>query len=72
MTTFTEIKGHPSVQAQREDAPALEITLCAGCESVKSILFLTGDRWYCTKCRTSGNARPTRVAVPNPKKGKVR
>jgi translation initiation factor 2 beta subunit (eIF-2beta)/eIF-5 len=34
------------------------LTVCASCEKVRTILFLTGDRWYCTSCRTSGDAKP--------------
>jgi translation initiation factor 2 beta subunit (eIF-2beta)/eIF-5 len=60
------IQGHPSAEAHRAHAPALNITVCAECEKVRTILFLSGDRWFCTSCRNSGDARPTQVPVSNP------
>jgi hypothetical protein len=61
-----EIGGHPAIDAHRSNAPALKITVCANCESVRTILFLSGDRWFCTACRESGDARPTQIPVTNP------
>lgn len=61
-----EIKGHPAVEAHRTSRPALKITVCAECESLKSVLFLSRDRWFCTTCRTEGDARPTQIPVSNP------
>lgn len=68
--TIAEIKGHPSIDAHRTGRAPKKITLCANCESVKSILFLTGDRWFCTKCRNEGKAQPTQISMFNPHRPK--
>lgn len=69
---YTDIKGHPSVKAQRYNQKALNITVCATCEKVSSILFLSQDRWFCTNCREEGDTRPTQIAVSNPARKRVR
>lgn len=53
------IKGHPTTVLVAYDtgAPTL-LTVCASCEKVRTILFLNGDRWYCSHCRNSGDAKP--------------
>lgn len=61
-----EIKGHPSIEAHRANAPAIRITVCSGCERLRTILFLSRDRWLCTSCREEGDARPTQVPLSNP------
>jgi hypothetical protein len=60
------IQGHPAVAAHRPHAPALQITVCAGCERMRTILFLSRDRWFCTACREEGDARPTQIPLSNP------
>ena len=50
------IDGHPTVDLDT-GTPTL-LTVCASCEKVRTILFLTGDRWYCTSCSTRGDAKP--------------
>jgi hypothetical protein len=57
------IKGHPTVELYHgEQQPPTLITVCASCESMRSILFLsnghTRDRWFCNVCRAEGDARP--------------
>jgi len=46
------ISGHPE-QPLLNDAGNLisMLTVCAQCGALRTILFLTADRWYCSKCR---------------------
>lgn len=60
------ISGHPHLEAHRPHAAPLQITVCAGCGHLRTVLFLSRDRWFCTACRTSGDARPTQIPVSNP------
>lgn len=60
------VSGHPALEAHRTYADALKITVCAGCERMRTILFLSGDRWFCTACREEGDARPTQIPITNP------
>lgn len=62
------IRGHPAVEAHLADGRTVMWTVCANCESLRSVLFLAGDRWYCVKCRNEGNAKPTQVFVSKPTK----
>lgn len=57
------IDGHPSVEAHRPGAAPLQITVCADCGALSSVLWLSVDRWYCGKCRSSGDGRPTQVSM---------
>lgn len=62
-----EIKGHPELPTYAEDGTQVGmITVCAGCERIRTILFLSGDRWFCTACREEGDARPTQIPLSNP------
>lgn len=67
-----EIGGHPTVEAWNDEGRALNFTVCAGCGSLRSVLFLSRDRWYCTACRNEGDARPTVVALSHPAKERRR
>jgi hypothetical protein len=65
----TLIKGHPTIEAHRDElrlAP-LRLTMCAGCERVRTIMFLSRDRWLCTGCRMEGDARPTQIPLRRPR-----
>jgi hypothetical protein len=67
-----EIRGHPAVDAEpnaNTGARPFLITVCAECEAMRSVLFLSRDRWYCTKCRAEGDARPTMIPMSKPRKG---
>ena len=58
-----EIQGHPAVELWHDDGPPTLITVCGNCESLRSVLFLTKDRWFCTKCRTEGATAPNLYPV---------
>jgi ribosomal protein S27AE len=53
------IGGHPE-QPLLDGAGELitMLTVCAQCGAVRSILFLTEDRWYCSKCRFECSVPP--------------
>jgi ribosomal protein S27AE len=59
-----EIKGHPTVPLL-DDVGNLKqmITACAHCGELRTILFLTKDRWYCSKCRAEGATPPNLYPV---------
>jgi len=49
------VQGHPTAPLVNEAGDVIQmITLCAECETAKSIILLTDDRWYCAKCRAEG------------------
>ena len=54
-----EICGHPVVELylSAEQEPVL-LTCCAECGQLKTILFLSRDRWFCFKCKTEGATPP--------------
>jgi len=54
-----EITGHPVVELYLapEQEPTL-ITVCAACGRMRTILFLSKDRWFCFRCKTEGAAAP--------------
>lgn len=55
----TVIQGHPTRELDTgQDQPTL-ITLCSHCGQMRTILFLTGDRWTCTQCKAEGATHPT-------------
>jgi ribosomal protein S27AE len=53
------ISGHPE-QPLLNDAGNLisMLTVCAQCGALRTILFLTADRWYCSACRFECNVPP--------------
>ena len=42
------------------------IYLCACCERVRTVLFLSNDRWLCTACRNEGTERPSFIPIGKP------
>ena len=60
------IKGHPGVQYESADGRQLTVTVCAECGELRSLLWLTGDRWYCRSCRAEGVGRGKLIPVTNP------
>ena len=58
------IDGHPTLELVNDQGDTIQLlTVCAECGQVRSILFLTRDRWYCTSCRTEGKAPPRMFPV---------
>ena len=54
-----EIKGHPTLELiTAAEAPPTLLTVCAQCGSLRTILFLDKDRWFCFRCKTEGATRP--------------
>ena len=60
------IEGHPNILAHNTEGRTMKIIICAECNAVRSVLYLSKDRWYCTSCRNSGDARPTMIPLSNP------
>jgi hypothetical protein len=52
------IGGHPALLLEHELGPPSLITVCAECGAWRTILFLSRDRWLCTRCRAEGVAAP--------------
>lgn len=50
----------------RDEPREIRITVCAECERVRTILFLSNDRWLCTGCRNAGTATPIPVRLRSP------
>lgn len=58
------IGGHPTAELfTTVDGPPTLITVCAECQSVRSILFLDKDRWFCTTCKTEGASAPNMFPI---------
>jgi hypothetical protein len=55
---MTVIAGHPTLELAHEPGLSTLITVCASCGELRTILFLTRDRWLCTRCRAEGAAPP--------------
>lgn len=54
-----EIAGHPAVPLLDERGVTLTmLTCCAECGELRTILFLSKDRWFCTRCRAAGATPP--------------
>lgn len=54
-----EIGGHPTLELITDPhAPPTLITVCAECGHLRTVLFLTKDRWFCFNCKTSGATAP--------------
>lgn len=62
----TTIQGHPGIEYQSADGRELRISVCSECGELKTILWLSGDRWYCRSCRAEGVEAPTVIPVTNP------
>lgn len=54
-----EISGHPVVELYlAADQEPVLLTCCANCGNLRTIVFLTGDRWLCFTCKTEGSTKP--------------
>jgi len=58
------IHGHPGIPVVFSDGSTGEFTVCAGCGHLRTILWLSQDRWYCTQCRSNGNNKPKQYFLP--------
>lgn len=63
MPPIKEISGHPAVIAPNMNDDPVVLTVCAGCGHMRSVLWLSGDRWFCSNCRAEGDARPTMIPI---------
>jgi hypothetical protein len=57
------IKGHPALVLEHDTGPPTLITVCASCGKLRTILFLSKDRWLCMACRTEGATTPSLYPV---------
>jgi len=52
------ISGHPALELPNGRDQPVVITVCAECGAMRTVLFLSKDRWFCFKCRAEGAAPP--------------
>ena len=58
------ITGHPTLPLLDDHGDQIDtVTVCGNCGELRTILILTGDRWYCSKCRAEGRSRPNLYPV---------
>jgi ribosomal protein L37AE/L43A len=56
---YGTMDGHPAVPLYNDQGDTMSmLTVCAECQQVRTILFLSSDRWYCSQCRAEGDAKP--------------
>lgn len=56
------IQGHPVIPLFGANGDVIKmITVCSECGSLRTIIMLVGDKWYCSACRTEGNTRNTKM-----------
>lgn len=53
-----EIQGHPTLTLVNDLGEQTLITVCAECGEMRTVLFLSKDRWFCFRCKTSGASPP--------------
>ena len=52
------IRGHPTLELVTSAPEPTLITVCANCGHMRTVLFLTKDRWMCFRCKTEGATAP--------------
>ena len=53
------IGGHPTQELEPMlGSEPVVITVCCICGEMRSVLWLTEDRWYCRSCKHVGDNRP--------------
>jgi hypothetical protein len=57
------INGHPTLELVNGDQEPVVVTVCAHCGAMRSVLWLTVDRWICNQCKTEGASRPNMYPV---------
>lgn len=64
------ISGHPSLELVSvvDNQTPIQITICANCGGLKTILFLDEDRWFCARCKEDGVVAPKMFAVNRPRR----
>ena len=60
------VHGHPEGLAVNPTGQENRITLCSECGALRTILWLTGDRWYCRSCRAEGAGGSKVIPISNP------
>lgn len=59
-----EIQGHPTLELEPNiGSDPVVITVCAECGEMRSVLWLTGDRWYCRTCKAEGAKPPNMYPI---------
>ena len=59
-----EISGHPALELEPEvGSNPVVITLCAFCGEMRSVLWLTKDRWICRSCKAEGLQPPNMYPI---------
>ena len=59
------IGGHPAAPLVNDAGDTIQmITLCAECGTLRSIIMLVNDRFYCSACRAEGNYTTGRKMFP--------
>ena len=57
------IQGHLIWDLIIEQERVQQIMVCGECGTMRSILWLLGDIWYCRNCKHTGMKRPTQIAL---------
>ena len=52
------IDGHPSIELPNASDNPVVVTVCCECGAMRSVLWLSADRWYCRECRVVADNRP--------------
>jgi hypothetical protein len=58
-----EINGHPAIELPNSHDNPVTITVCSECGELRTILWLSRDRYYCSKCKAAGDRRPTMIPI---------
>lgn len=59
------IAGHPEIVTE-SDTQKIRITVCSECGTMRSVLWLSTDRWYCRSCKAEGAGKTTLIPLSNP------
>ena len=57
------VKGHPELELPNDADNPVTITVCCDCGKLRTVLWLVGDRWYCSSCKATGETRPTLIPL---------
>jgi hypothetical protein len=59
LDAYGTVNGHPTLELDN----GVAITVCVHCGRMRTVLWLLGDRWYCTQCKAKGETRPKLIAI---------